>query len=65
MDADRPDETPMDQLRTVRDVMRLLNCSRNTVTRMTATGRLRPMKLGRAVRFHPEDVRRMIEEMRR
>ena len=54
-----------DQLLTVNDVRELLNCSRNTVTRMQATGKLPSIKLGRAVRFHPEDVRRMIEELRR
>lgn len=65
MDAERPLDTQLDRLLTVDDVRELLGCSRNTVTRMQATGRLRSIKLGRAVRFHPEDVRRMIEELRR
>lgn len=47
------------------DVCELLNCSRNTVARMVATGKLRQLKLGRAVRFHPDDVRQMIEDLRR
>jgi excisionase family DNA binding protein len=54
-----------DRLLTVHDVRELLNCSRNTVSRLIQTGKLRPMRLGRAVRFHPEDVRRLIEELRR
>jgi hypothetical protein len=32
---------------------------------MVATGKLRQLKLGRAVRFHPDDVRQMIEDLRR
>lgn len=47
------------------DVCVWLNCSRNTVARMVATGKLRQLKLGRAVRFHPDDVRQMIEDLRR
>ncbi len=65
MDAERPLDPQLDRLLTVDDVRELLGCSRNTVTRMQAIGRLRSIKLGRAVRFHPEDVRRMIEELRR
>ena len=65
MEAERPLDLQLDRLLTVDDVRKLLGCSRNTVTRMQATGRLRSIKLGRAVRFHPEDVRRMIEELRR
>ncbi len=65
MDAERPLDPQLDRLLTVDDVRELLGCSRNTVTRMQAIGRLRSIKLGRAVRFHPHDVRRMIEELRR
>jgi excisionase family DNA binding protein len=65
VDAERPLDPQLDRLLTVDDVRELLGCSRNTVTRMQAIGRLRSIKLGRAVRFHPEDVRRMIEELRR
>ncbi len=65
MDAERPLDLQLDQLLTVKDVRKLLCCSRNIVTRMQATGKLRSIKLGRAVRFHPGDVRRMIEELRR
>jgi excisionase family DNA binding protein len=65
VDAERPLDPQLDRLLTVDDVRELLGCSRNTVTRMQAIGRLRSIKLGRAVRFHPHDVRRMIEELRR
>jgi excisionase family DNA binding protein len=54
-----------DRLLSTRDVRAFLNCSRNTVARMVATGKLRQLKLGRAVRFHPDDVRQMIEDLRR
>ncbi len=53
------------RLLSTRDVRAFLNCSRNTVARMVATGKLRQLKLGRAVRFHPDDVRQMIEDLRR
>jgi excisionase family DNA binding protein len=62
--AEQPLDPQRDGLLTVHDVCKLLACSRNTVTRMQATGKLRSIKLRRAVRFHPEDVRRMIEELR-
>lgn len=64
MDAERIDPQ-REQLLTVKDVCELLNCSRNTLDRLIATERLRRLKLGRAVRFHPDDVRRLIEEARR
>jgi excisionase family DNA binding protein len=54
-----------DRLLSTHDVRKLLNCSRNTVDRMVATGKLRRLKLGRAVRFHPDDVRQLIEELRK
>ncbi len=63
--TEQPLDPRRDGLLTVKDVCELLNCSRNTLDRLIATGRLRRLKLGRAVRFHPEDVRRMIEELRR
>ncbi len=64
MDAERIDPQ-RDRLLTVKDVCELLNCSRNTLDRLIATGRLHRLKLGRAVRFSVEDVRRLIEEARR
>jgi excisionase family DNA binding protein len=65
VDAERPLDLQLDQLLTVKDVRKLLNCSRNTIDRMIATGKLRRLKLGRAVRFHPDDVRQLIEELRK
>ena len=65
MDAERPLDLQLDQLLTVKDVRKLLNCSRNIVARLVATRKLPKLKLGRAVRFHPADVHRMIEELRR
>jgi excisionase family DNA binding protein len=65
VDAERPLDPQLERLLTVKDLRELLGCARNTVSRMQATGKLRSIKLGRAVRFHPEDVRRMIEELRR
>ena len=65
MDAEGHFDPQRDRLLSVNDVRELLSCSRNTVARLVATGKLRPLKLGRAVRFHPDDVRRMIEELRR
>ena len=47
------------------DVRELLNCSRKTVDRLIATGKLRRRKLGRAVRFHPDDVRQLSAELRK
>jgi excisionase family DNA binding protein len=64
METNAPD-AQRDRLLSTHDVCALLNCSRNTVARMVATGRLRQLKLGRAVRFHPDDVRQMIEDLRR
>ena len=65
MEAERPLDPQLERLLTVKDLRKLLGCARNTVNRMQATGKLRSIKLGRAVRFHPDDVRRMIEELRR
>jgi len=60
-----PFDPQRDRLLSTNDVRELLSCSRNTVDRMVQTGRLRRLKLGRAVRFHPDDVRQLIEELRR
>lgn len=65
MDAERPIDPQRDRLLSVADIRELLGCSRNTVTRMIQTGKLPTIKLGRSVRFLPDDVRRMIEELRR
>jgi excisionase family DNA binding protein len=59
-----PLDLKTDRLHSIHDVRELLNCSRNTVDRLIATGKLPRMKLGRAVRFHPDDVRKLIEELR-
>jgi excisionase family DNA binding protein len=64
MDTNAPD-AQRDPFLSTHDVCVWLNCSRNTVARMVATGKLRQLKLGRAVRFHPDDVRQMIEDLRR
>lgn len=60
-----PLDPQRDRLLSVHDVRELLGCSRNTVDRLTATGKLRRLKLGRAVRFHPDDVRQLIAELRK
>jgi excisionase family DNA binding protein len=63
--AELPLDPKRDQLLDTHDLRELLGCSRNTVTRLIQTGRLRSIKLGRAVRFHPDDVRACIEELRK
>ena len=49
---------PSDQepLLTVRDVAERLSLSEATIRRYIRTGRLRPVRLGRAVRFTQEEV---------
>jgi|GEM_PF-5025177 len=46
------------------EVMELLNVSRGTIYNLRRAGRLRPVHLGRAVRYRAADVRRLIEESR-
>lgn len=58
-------DPPFGELLTTRQVCQALNCSRNTVARLVATRKLPKVKLGRAVRFRPEDIRQMLEGMSR
>ena len=47
-------------LYTVREAEYLLSCSRITLWRHIKRGELRPCKLGRAIRFTPEEILRFV-----
>jgi len=46
-----------------KQVMRKLNCSRGTVQRLMDTGGLKPIHLGRTLRFIPEQVDELMARM--
>jgi excisionase family DNA binding protein len=46
----------------VREVADALKVSRVTIWRLVQHGALRPVRIGRAVRFHPRDVERLVRE---
>jgi excisionase family DNA binding protein len=50
------------QLLTSSQVAERLAISRATLYRLTGEGKLVPVRIGRAVRFRPEDVDKLIEE---
>jgi excisionase family DNA binding protein len=50
------------RLLSVREVADALAVSRVTVWRLVRRGELRPVRVGRAVRFRPEDVERVVRE---
>jgi excisionase family DNA binding protein len=50
------------QLLDVWDVAQKLRVSPHTVRRWKALGKLRPLKLGRRILFHPDDVARFINQ---
>jgi excisionase family DNA binding protein len=49
-------------LLTVRDVAKRLSLSEPTIRRYIRTGRLRPVRLGRAVRFTQDEVARLVRQ---
>lgn len=51
------------RLYTVADVVYQTNLSRSTIYNEIAAGRLRPVKLGRAVRIPAEELDRWIEQL--
>ncbi len=53
--------TSSSRLLTVRDVMEHLRCSRSLVYALVGSGKLRPVKLGRAVRFTSANVSELAE----
>jgi excisionase family DNA binding protein len=55
------DRTTQPQLLTARDVARLLNVHPGSVYRWAEQGVLPAVKVGRVVRFHPEEVRKLLE----
>jgi len=52
-----PDERP---LLTIEDVMRRLRVSRSMAYKLTESGILRSVRIGRAVRVRPADLERLI-----
>ena len=62
--APRPAPPPCrildEPLVSVRDVARTLGVSPSLVRKLIKLGRLRPRRIGRAVRLEPADVRRLI-----
>ncbi len=48
----------------VQDVMQKLNVSRRTVYYWINQGILKPVRIGRICRFHPDDIDRLIEDRR-
>ena len=48
-------------LLTVNDVARLLVVSRDSVYRLIRDGHLRPVRVGKRLRFRPEDIERYLE----
>ncbi len=50
-------KTPSERLLTTAEVADRLQVSLRTVRRLAAVGTLRPVRIGRSVRFHPRDVR--------
>jgi len=49
------------QLLTARDVAQLLNVHPGSIYRWAEQGILPAVKVGRVVRFHPEEVRKLLE----
>ena len=58
--ADRSDSRPAPGLLTVREFARFLGASEKTVRRLIASGQLRCVRFGRAVRIDPGDVSRWL-----
>ena len=56
-------ETKMPQLLNMRQVCKILQCSRITIHRLANSGQLRKIKVGRAVRFSADDVKSCIKAM--
>ena len=52
---------PIQQLLRADQVGRVIGCPRSTVYWLYATGRLKGVKLGRMLRFRPEDVQGFID----
>jgi excisionase family DNA binding protein len=52
----------LQRLLSAKEVADVLRVSRVTVWRLAQHGALRPVRIGRAVRFHPRDVERLVRE---
>ena len=64
MERTRQEESKDESLLTGEDVMRLLGVSRRTLQRMRDSRVIGFTYLGRSCRYHPEDIRRYLEERR-
>jgi excisionase family DNA binding protein len=51
-------------LRSTAETARLLNCSTRTVYRLVDRRELRPVRLGRVLRFEPVEIERYVERNR-
>ena len=56
-------EDKMPQLLNIRQVCKILQCSRQTVFRLVNSGALHKIKIGRAVRFSADDVKNYIKSV--
>ncbi len=52
---------PRGSLLTVADAAARLNVSAKTIRRLIQRGELRAIRIGRAIRIHPEDIERLIK----
>lgn len=64
MERTRQEESKDEKLLTGEDVMRLLGVSRRTLQRMRDRRVISFTYSGRSCRYHPEDIRRYLEERR-
>lgn len=52
----------MERLMTAREVASVLGISRSRVYQLAESGRLPHIRIGALLRFHPADIRRVLEE---
>ena len=55
----------MEQLLRREDVATKLQCSPAHISNLTKRGVIRAIRLGKSVRYHPDDIETLIEENRR
>jgi len=61
--SDRPSEEPrlnLNELLTTKDVARLFKTCERTVQNQVKRGKLQSIRLGRCVRFNPEEIERVL-----
>ena len=55
----------MDELHTVKEVLRILKISRAKLYLLIKDGSIKPVKIGKSTRFYESEINRFLEELRK